>query len=131
MVPRLTRRTPRTAAVVIALVAILTPWVVDVGIAIHVAIEAGHGHDPAHHHDDADAPLPSAIHGHTHDAGTPAHDHGSSLPEGPSRAPRTVTVTWSAGGLAVLPSTDAPWRTQDSTAAPPSPPTVSTTILRI
>ena len=114
-----------------ALVAILTPWVVDAGVAIHVALEAGHGHGTEYHHDHVDTPLPGAIHGHCHDAGTPAHDHGSSLPEGARHAPRSLTVTWAMGGPAVLPSANAVWRSPDVADASPSPPTVSTTILRI
>jgi hypothetical protein len=126
------RSTLRTAALLFAILAILAPWVVDAGVALHIVLEADHGHE-ADHHDQADLaePTPAGVHGHAHQDGTPAHDHGSSFPEGATRVVRALTVSWTAGSLTAYPPDTAAWQAGTAATATPSPPTVSTTILRI
>ena len=125
---RLTRRRLDTAAVALAILAMLTPWALDAGVAIHMALEAHHQHDGEP--DEDIPPSPGAIHGHTHRDGTPAHDHGSSLPEGASRPLRAPALTWTPGALTVLPSDGGAWRLAEPAAIEPSPHIVTTTILR-
>ena len=126
---RLTRRRLSTAAVFLAILAMLAPWALDAGVALHLALEAHHGHE-GEPNDDIPQ-LPGSIHGHAHSDGTPSHDHGSSLPEGASRPLRALTVSWTPGALAVLPSAGASWHLGEPAAIEPSPPVVCTTILRI
>lgn len=118
---------------VLAILAILLPWVVDAGVAVHVALEAHHGHEGEHHEDDEDLPAqPAGVHGHPHDDRTPAHDHGSSLPEAASRTAPALNAIWSAPSSGALPPlSHASWALGDAVAVEPSPPTVSTSILRI
>lgn len=125
----LTRRSLSTAAVFLAILAMLTPWVVDTCVAIHMALDAHHGHDGEPHDDMPQVPG-SIHHGHAHRDGTPSHDHGSSLPEGASRPLRAPTVTWTPGALAIPQPDGATWRLAEPAAIEPSPPIVTTTILR-
>jgi hypothetical protein len=110
---------------VFALLAIVGPSAVDAIAAAHVVLDH-HDHDAAPH----PAPL-AGWHGHHHEAGTPAHEHGTTSPASAVGALHVLAVaTTAAVGTLDVPAADfTPGA--DLAAPAPSPPRVTTTILRI
>lgn len=121
-------RGPRfTVAVAVAFLAMAAPCAVDAAYALHLAFDD--------HHDEEQyglaAAAPASVHGHRHEADTPDHDHWTSAAAAAIRGGHALSL---ASGADALPRPDAcrlTARAADGAAPAPSPPDVSTPILRV
>lgn len=114
-------------AVTFALLAMLAPCALDAASAVHLALDDHH--DEAHGRPPASPPASG--HGHGHAAGTPGHDHGTTAAAPTIPGAEAPGLAADADGVSRIDVSRVPSRPSEGAAPSPSPPAVTTTILRV